>query len=153
MASNIYFQRKRDIDIDYKQEYTHYINLEKMGQIIYSILGYPHRATSGKSRIFDKHYSLVYRNSEIDFTKCPEYVKKYYEIKNVYISLKYDVTDQKLFYILYILYNTTKKYKNLEELVECFEEQISNYKHTKDISDSRKLILLLFKERVDKELI
>ena len=123
--------------------------MEKFGQIIFSIQGFPEKASNQKKQIFDKYYSLVFHESRFDISNSSIVVKRYFEIKKAYDSSEYDSSDQKIFYILYL---DSLISKGLNEKIKFFESVIKNYRPDDRLSDARKLINTKFKETLDKEL-
>lgn len=154
---NIYYQRKRDKSIkDMEKDYEYEMQLEKMGQIIYASLGYPHKAVNQKVTIFntkegsDDIYDDVFKGSEFSLERCKELIIKYYDIKSTYgEKYKEKVTDQKIFYIIYILYNS--KYSSLKSIITKFNPLIKGYidPNKKYRNDSGKLVSIGFKKHVD----
>ncbi|GAK95160.1 hypothetical protein JCM19298_937 [Nonlabens ulvanivorans] len=61
----------------------------------------------------------------------------------------YKVSDQKIFYIIYI---DSILDENLENEINLFEKVLSIYRKDEDLSDARKLINTRFKEVLDIEI-
>jgi len=55
----IYARKTGDIGLVDNKRYLHKISMEKYGQILFSIKGNPHKATSQKKDIFDKYYQDI----------------------------------------------------------------------------------------------
>ena len=123
--------------------------MEKFGQILFSVQGFPEKASNQKKQIFDKYYSQIFTESNFDLSSSAILVKRYFEIKKIYESLNYDVSDQKIFYILYLdnLVND-----NIINKIDFFENVIRTYRSDDKIPDSRKLINTRFKEMLDEEI-
>lgn len=128
--------------------------MERLGQILYSLKGDPHKASSRKKQIFDKHYDEIFGEKVLNVEKSPEQIKKYFYISVLYkekARMKgYDASDQKVFYILYL---QDKIDMAEEELIEAFEDALQKYnpEGKEPMIPSRKLVSSGFKSFVDKE--
>lgn len=147
-----YSRKTGDTGLTDDKEYKYQISMERFGQILYSLNGNPHKASSRKKQIFDKYYDEVFGEESLNIDKSPTQVKKYFEIKSLYETKKaeYHVTDQKIFYILYLQANTSK---TDGELIAIFEKLIDGYNPGEkgQMSQSRKLVQAGFKDLIDKE--
>jgi len=127
--------------------------MEKFGQILFSIQGFPEKASNQKKQIFDKYYDQIFGEQNFDLSKSAEYVKRYFEIKKEYDLLNNsESSDQKIFYILYI---DSKLNANIIDKINILENVIKSYNHIvkgKTISDTRKLLYANFKERLEEEI-
>jgi hypothetical protein len=128
------------------------ISMEKFGQILFSIQGFPEKASNQKKQIFDKYYEDVFVK-KFDMSKATQYINRYYEIKKAYediVGLK-DATDQKIFYILYL---DTKADMETRDEITFLEDVIKSYSpyENKTISDARKLIRIDFKQVLDEKI-
>ncbi|MDX1444914.1 AIPR family protein [Lishizhenia sp.] len=149
-ADIIYARKTGDTGINPSKNYKYKISMEKLGQIMFSIQGFPEKASNQKKQIFDKYYFQIFKSENFDLTKTPEFVKKYFEIKSIYESLNiYKVSDQKIFYILYLEYLMNG---NIKEKIDLFENLLKNYRSNEEISDARKLINTRFKEELDEKI-
>ena len=150
--NNIIYARKiGDTGISSTKSYIHKISMEKFGQILFSILGFPEKASNQKKEIFDKYYNQIFGDNFFDLSKSAEYVKRYYEVKKVYETSRknYEVTDQKIFYVLYM---DNKVNKSIVEKIEIFEKILNAYSPSGNaIPNARKLIQLRFREYFDME--
>lgn len=63
--------------------------MEKFAQILFSIKGFPEKASNQKKAIFEKHYNLVFGEGNFDIEKSVEIVKRYYAIKETYEKSDY----------------------------------------------------------------
>lgn len=80
---NIIYARKiGDTGISRKQ-YDHKISMEKFGQILFALKGYPERASNQKKHIFEKYYDTVFLEPNFELTKSVDYVTRYFEIKRL----------------------------------------------------------------------
>ena len=151
-ANDIIYARKiGDTGISSSKTYTHKISMEKFGQILFSVQGFPEKASNQKKQIFDKYYNQIFGENKFDISKSAELVKRYFEIRKEYDNNenKYEVTDQKIFYILY-LDNALKI--DTKTKVVFFENVLKLYRNSDKISDARKLINTKFKEKLEEEI-
>ena len=132
-----------------------FINLvwRSLDKFYFSIQGSPEKASNQKKQIFDKYYNQIFSEAKFDLSKSPEYVKRYFEIKREYDlpANNFESSDQKIFYIFYIDNHLNS---SLFEKIKFFENVINQYSPNteKVVSDSRKLIQIKFKERLDAEI-
>ena len=145
----IYARKTGDTGLVNDKKYLHKISMEKYGQILFSIKGNPHKATSQKKQIFDKYYQNIFGKT-LDIGKAPEQIKNYFLIINEYKELSIISSDNKVFYILYLLENIPLK--SIEDLILSLEKFLSIFKTEKELADTRKLLQLTFKEELDKYL-
>lgn len=148
--NNIIYARKiGDTGLTPSKTYEHKISMEKFGQILFSVQGFPEKASNQKKQIFDKYYPQIFNESNFDLSSSAILVKRYFEIKKAYDISIYDSSDQKIFYILYLdkLINEV-----LNNKIDFFENVLRNYRSGDKISDARKLINTKFKETLDEEI-
>jgi|SRR5690554_2056117 len=151
---NIIYSRKTgDTGLNNTKKYIHKISMERFGQILMSLRGMPERATNQKKSIFEKYYDELFLSDQFKLELCPEMINKYFLIKKEYEKLKGRITisEQKVFYILYL---STVVDKPISDLINLIEETIRSYKPTsgKELSDARKLIQLNFKTYLDQQI-
>lgn len=148
----IYSRKSGDTGLDEKKNYTHKISLERFGQILLSLNGHPEKASNQKKQIFEKYYEDIFGSANLKIEDAPKQINRYFEIKKLYDSLsqKYEVNEQKLFYIVY-----TDQFLEIElnNLIDLFETYIIEFKPSKgkDLADSRKLIQQQFKDFIDNK--
>jgi len=142
----IYARKTGDTGLVNDKKYLHKISMEKYGQILFSIKGSPHKATSQKKNIFDKYYQEVFGNS-LEIEKAPEQIKNYFFIIHEYKRLDIKGSDNKAFYILYLLENIPLE--SIENLILSLEKFLSIFKTQEELADTRKLLQLTFKEKLD----
>lgn len=148
--NNIIYARKvGDIGLTPTKTYDHKISIEKFGQIVFSVQGFPEKASNQKKQIFDKYYSQIFDESRFDLSSSANLVKRYFEIKKAYDVSIYDTSDQKIFYILYLDNHLNG---DLTSKIDFFENVIRSYRSGDKISDARKLINTKFKESLDEEI-
>jgi hypothetical protein len=148
----IYARKTGDTGISTTKIYTHKISMEKFGQILFAIQGSPEKASNQKKQIFEKYYNTVFKEPKFDITKSADYIKRYYEIKKEYESLEnIEVSDQKIFYILYIDFMFEA---SIKEKIAVFESTLKKFKpiNDKDLTDARKLLSAKFKEMLEKDI-
>lgn len=148
--NNIIYTRKAgDTGLIPRKKYDYKISLEKFAQILYSIQGHPEKASNQKKKIFEKYYEDTFGEKNFDIRRSPDIVKRYFEIFKVYTSKKLEMSEQKIFYIMYL----DEHYeKNIETNIDILEKCINEYKKGEKISLARKLIQTGFKEYVDNTL-
>lgn len=159
-SNNIIYSRKTgDTGISENKEYTYRISMEKLGQILFAIHGFPHNISNRKKDIFDetKYYRELFCCPDL-MDNCLDYVKRYQEVRGAYQQGEFDDFESKVFYILYIYFNL-KRNENIEvdpedltisNIIRKFEALLESY----DKSNShvgRKLLRKEFKKEVDEE--
>lgn len=125
--------------------------MEKFGQILFAVQGSPEKVSNQKKQIFEKYYDLVFKGPKFDLSKSADYVKRYFEIKKEYESLGHtDISDQKLFFIMYI---DPKFDAPLQEKIALFESSLAKYNPSdKNLADTRKLLYSAFKQQLDNDI-
>lgn len=144
--SDILYVRKVGDTGEESKEFKYRISMERMGQIIYSKIGYPDRATNQKRRIFEEYYEDIFKE-DLDFEMLIDYIEEYFMIKEKYKKLDIKSYEQKYFYILYL--NT--KENNIEKNIKFFEDSLDLYKKDENLSIARKLIQKGFRDYVDEK--
>ncbi|OJD42612.1 hypothetical protein BAU22_22405 [Bacillus sp. 4048] len=143
----ILYVRKAGHFGDVNVEYQTRISMEKLAQILYSSLGYPERASNQKRRLFLEYYDFIFKNDHFSLENCKEKTELYSEIEQAYTHSGYQVSDQKIFYIIYLVSFTNL---TIEQSINKLEELLDTYEV--DTPKSRKLIQKGFKEFVNNEL-
>lgn len=144
--SDILYVRKVGDTGEESKEFKYRISMERMGQIIYSKIGYPDRATNQKRRIFEEYYEDIFKE-DLDFEMLIDYIEEYFMIKEKYKKLDIKSYEQKHFYILYL--NT--KENNIEKNIKFVEDSLDLYKKDENLSIARKLIQKGFRDYVDEK--
>lgn len=145
--NNIGYVRKvGDYDFDYSQ-YSKNITMLKLGQLIFSHMGNPHKASNTRSRIFGKDYNNVFNNETI-YDIAVDLVNRYHDIRQYYDTSNKVYSEQRLFYVLYLTSKTKRKINSSVELIEKALKTFDN--NGIAISDARKLIKGSFKLHLDK---
>jgi AIPR protein len=125
-------------------EYNQRISMERFGQLLYSKLGYPDRASNQKKRIFEGYYDDIFGEKVFDIENSAKVAKKYQEISDMYEASYYEMYEQKVFYVIYLCeYND-----DIMENIELIEEALLQYRNGASISESRKLIQKGFKDKL-----
>ena len=147
----IYSRKTGDTGLGEKP-YIHKISMERFGQILFTLQGNPHKVTNQKKHLFGKYYEQIFGTENLDISKSPEQVKLYYSAKRSYDnhSENYKVSDQKIFFIMYIL---SRKDLEINQLITDFESELSSFvpEPGKELSQARKLLSLKFKEHLDSK--
>lgn len=142
----LYVRKSGDTGKDEKKYKTR-ISMERFGQVLSALAGRPEKTSNQKSSIFDKDYNnLFIENFKIE--NSVTYINKYFEIKEEYKEIDTRVSEQKIFYILYIDKNITDK--TIKEVITGFENCINKFITKEELSDARKLIKNDFKKFVDE---
>lgn len=149
---NILYSRKKGDLGDNNKEYEYKISMEKFGQILYS-LQYPHQASNKKKEIFNTYYDIVFSEPAFQIDKSIVYIRQYFDIEKEYIRLNLKKSDQKYFYIIYIL-NSYSEFKNdITKAIEILEDELMQFIPTSELSEARKLIQLKFKNSLDNRIL
>ncbi len=149
---NIIYARKFGDTGQPEKNYKHKISMEKFGQILFAIKGFPEKSSNQKKQIFDKYYESIF-GADFEINKSADYINLYYKIKNYYFLSQFSQTEQKLFYILYL--NKCSVFNNdINDQINFLEDCILKYKKTLDdsLADARILIQAKFKEFVENEI-
>jgi hypothetical protein len=146
---NILYTRKSGIIGNISQDYSYRISIEKLAQILYSDAGHPDRASNQKRRLFQDYYDEIFKSNSFSLEKCKVLSDKYFTIESIYkgLSDQYKLSDQKIFYVLYITTNTEN---SIEDAIKVLEELLISY--PADVASARKLIQKGFKNHIDREL-
>ncbi|MGL4508681.1 AIPR family protein [Cetobacterium sp.] len=144
----IFYKRKIG-EITENLDYITSITLEKLGQILYSINGRPHSASNSKKKIFEIYYDETFTNIKLE--EIPEIILTSKNILEKKDSEGKKISDQKMFYVLYLLYATKKQF-SIEELVKLIDETLVEYKPNPDLPFARRLLKKEFKDLIDQKM-
>ncbi|AVK49924.1 hypothetical protein AXY43_19140 [Clostridium sp. MF28] len=140
----LYARKSGDLG-DLDKEYVFRISMEKLAQILYSSLGYPDRASNQKRRLFQDYYNEIFKSENFSLENCKSKAEKFLEIEQIYNHYSYyKVSDQKIFYILYMCSFTDL---TINEAIENLEKWLKSY--NSGVAESRKLIQKGFKDHID----
>ena len=146
-AQNILYVRKvgdlGEADIEYEDR----ISMERFGQLLYSKLGHPDRASNQKKRIFETYYDDIFGEKVFDIDNAVDIVEKYTEITGLYNESSYDMYEQKIFYAIFL----NEYDDNITANIDLIEKVIKEYKKNESLSDSRRLIEKGFKRELIKQ--
>lgn len=149
----VYSRKTGDTGLNSEKKYRHKISMERFGQILMSYNGMPEKATNQKKAIFEKYYNELFLSESFKLEECPRLVSDYFLIRKGYEKQKANiiVSEQKVFYIIYL---QTKLEKSIDELILLLEDVIKEYVPTsgKNISEARKIIQLNFKSLLDNKI-
>ncbi|AUN26513.1 hypothetical protein RSJ21_15245 [Clostridium botulinum] len=147
--AKVLYARKAGELGDSEVSYDYRISMERLAQIVYSINGYPDRASNQKKRLFQEYYDEIFKGEKFTLEDALKYSNLFVKIENVYKKDLNDIKyyEQKAFYIMYIIEN--KNY-SIEDSIVKLEELINSY--TANVTDARKLIQKGFKDHVNKAL-
>lgn len=147
-AKVLYARKAGDLG-DSELNYDYRISMERLAQIIYSVNGYPDRASNQKKRLFQEYYDEIFKTDKFNLEDALKYSNMFVEIEKEYKknskSIKY--YEQKAFYIIYIV---VYKGYSIDNSIAKLEELINSY--VSKTSDARKLIQKGFKDHVNKVL-
>ncbi len=74
----IYSRKSGDTGLEENKNYEHIISMEKFGQILYSLKGFPEKATNQKKQIFDKYYDEVFGEKNLNIEDSPKRLFKFF---------------------------------------------------------------------------
>lgn len=137
-AENIHYVRKAGDIGDSAKDYTYRISMEKVGQILYSHMGFPDRATNQKSQLFDRYYDEIFDEEKLDLTVLVDLIKLYYKIEEEYEQSRYDSYPQKYFYVIFLVRKLHKS--KISDAINIVEKALIEYRSGENLSDARKLI-------------
>ncbi|UED78384.1 AIPR family protein [Lysinibacillus sp. CD3-6] len=142
----IQYARKAGDLGDVEKEYKERISMEKMAQILYSSIGYPDRASNQKRRLFIDYYDEIFKSEKFSLENCLDQAEKFFEIEKEYNNntQNYKVSDQKMFYIIYLI---TFSELNISDAIEHLENLLKSY--NADVSEARKLIQKGFRDHLE----
>jgi len=150
-----YLRKSGDYGIDLTI-YEYEISMIKLAQIIFSYMGNPDKASSQRKRLFDKFYEDIFHDQlkEEILEKSIELINDFRQATIEYQRPENEsvvVTDQKIFYLIYLKHNFRQKEFILSEAVKFIEDCIESFPYGDEISDSRKLIKGEFKTYLSSE--
>ncbi|MGP1720042.1 AIPR family protein [Shewanella frigidimarina] len=148
----IYSRKMGDIGHSETKEYKHKIAMDKFGQVLFSIQGFPDKASNEKQHIFGKYYLQVFVEN-FDISSSPEIIDRYYSILREYSLMKEEGVqplELKYYYALYI--GTKQVTWSIGNIIRFLEEILIKYDAPSEMSIPRRMIQLKFKNFIDDEL-
>ena len=147
----VYARKTGDTGLDDGKQYKHKISMEKFGQILISVYGMPDKATNQKKEIFNKYYDILFVSEWFNIEDSPVYIEEYFQTKKEYEKTEFIVSDQKLFYMMYL---RTKLEMDVSDLIIFLEQSIKSYQPpaNKSVTEARKLIQSQFKKYLDEQI-
>jgi len=151
----IYARKAGDTGLSETKNYDHKISMERVGQILFALQGNPQKASNQKRYIFEKNYLELFGEGNLDLTSLPSNIREYFAVKKAYENnIKgYIGSDQKVFYILYMLDFSQSSIEVCIDLLEALlNKYLADVDEEKKVSQARKLIQNDFKVLVDNNL-
>ena len=151
---NIHYVRKRgNVGREDNKHYKSTISMSRMGQILLAKKGKPEQTSNKKSAIFDSYYSDLFEDTNLLSQETLETIELFNRISCIYRQSQYETTEQKKFYILYIIVRFQIK-AEIIAIIEIFEKFINQFIKEKQLqlSPSRVLIRNDFKIWLDEQL-
>lgn len=142
---NILYIRKQGNTGDDNKTYSYCITLQKLGQILYAVKGYPGQVSNKKMQIFTTEYDNLFCNDELLSLNTVNYITSYFEIKEIYKPLQ-DYFELKVFFVLYL--SVKLRRSDYNQLINEFDSFISSMAQT-NVKPSRMLIQSSFLDKVD----
>lgn len=126
------------------KKYSYCITLQKLGQILYAIDGYPGQVSNKKRLIFTTEYDRLFCTNELLSSKTVEHIKAYFNIRNLYKKIN-GYFELKVFFILYL--SDKLCCTDYNKLITNFESFVSS-STTSNLKPSRRLIQTAFLDDV-----
>lgn len=145
---DILYARKSGDTGEDETSYKHRISMEKYGQILFALHGFPEKSSNQKKQIFSKNYSTIFGDT-LNIEQAPNIIGKYFDIYHKYRESIYKESDQKVFFILYM--DKKCPNRNVDDLIDLLEEALTKYKSAEEVADARKLIQVKFREFIDEK--
>ena len=128
-----------------EKNYKHKITMEKFGQILTAVQGYPERSTNSIQNIFEKYYDGLFIQN-FNLATAPSLIESYFEIIKEYKASDFKGVQLKYFYILYL--KTLDIVDDYSLLIEYLENNLKNYVTESETSDVRKMGQTRFREEL-----
>ncbi|MGM0526437.1 MAG: AIPR family protein [Pseudomonadota bacterium] len=147
----IYSRKSGDTGLNSEKSYRYKISMERFGQILFSLAGSPHKASSQKGQIFGKHYDSLFSAPNFDIAHAPEIIENYFETVRFYQTLsgEYTPIEQKYYYIMYL--GEIFPASSLRQRIDLLEQSLKDYQTKNELSDARKMIQKGFFDLVNDE--
>lgn len=146
---NILYVRKRGDVGDAGKNYKLSIGMERLGQILWAVKGYPELVSNKKKDIFTTQYNDLFCTPDLISKSTVDLIKDYVEVKKLYKASPFDVSEQKIMFILYIKSKTGRN--DFKAIIEGFESCVMTYIKTNNLqlAPARIMILPKFKEQLN----
>ena len=145
----LYSRKTGDTGVKRTRSYKTQISMEKFGQILMAYQNMPEKAVNAKKNIFDKYYDDLFTNNTTLLDDSVDQINMFHAIRDSYKALSdVDFTDQKAFYVIYIVQNSDLDINSAITLLEAkIEEYLVIIENTS--SKSRILIQIAFKKLIN----
>lgn len=127
------------------RNYSYCITLQKLGQVLYSVAGYPGQVSNKMRLIFTTEYDSLFCTNDLLSSKTVEYIKAFFKIRDLYKKVD-GYFELKVFFILYLSVKLCRS--DYDKLIEEFESFISS-STTATLKPSRRLIQPSFLDTVN----
>lgn len=142
-ANDILYIRKSGNTGQEDRKYSYCITLQKLGQVLYAVDGYPGQVSNKMRQIFTTEYDSLFCTNELLSSKTVEYIKAFFEIRDLYKKID-GYFELKVFFILYLSFRLCRSDYN--KLISEFESFVSS--STTMLKPSRRLIQPSFLDAV-----
>lgn len=143
-ANDILYIRKSGNTGQEDRKYSYCITLQKLGQVLYAVDGYPGQVSNKMRQIFTTEYDSLFCTNELLSSKTVEYIKAFFEIRDLYKKID-GYFELKVFFILYLSFRLCRSDYN--KLISEFESFVSSSTTTM-LKPSRRLIQPSFLDAV-----
>ena len=144
-ANDILYIRKSGDTGKEDREYSYCITLQKLGQVLYAVYGYPGQVSNKMRLIFTTEYDSLFCTNELLSFKTVEYIKAYFKIRDLYKKID-GYFELKVFFILYLSVRLCRSDYN--KLISEFESFVLS-STTATLKPSRRLIQQSFFDAVN----
>ncbi|MCF2950326.1 AIPR family protein [Paraglaciecola aquimarina] len=149
----IYARKTGDTGRSDNKIYKYKISMERFGQLLLALKGFPEKSSNQKQHIFGKYYTDLFDSQSFDVSEAPTIIETYFNVISEYSNLKakYIPLEQKFFYIMHI--NKFNSGMSINEQITFLEDAIKEFTPMgKTTTDARKMIQVGFRETIDKKL-
>lgn len=136
----LYSRKTGNTGVKQTKVYKIQISMEKFGQILMAYQDMPEKAVNSKKSIFDKYYDVLFTNNSTLLEDSVQQIQTFHDIKEAYRALPdIESSDQKVFYIIYILQNSDI---SMSCSISLLEDKITEYLSSLDTTASRARVLI-----------
>lgn len=141
----LYIRKSGNIG-DNEKTYSYCVTLQKLGQILYAVNGFPGQVSNKKKLIFTTEYDNLFCNDELLSPKTVDYIKSFFKIRDLYKKAP-EYFELKVFFVLYL---SVKLHRiDYSQLIKEFDSFVVS-SISSSTKASRKLIQTSFTEDVNK---